>query len=79
MHGDEQTNLWRLSGIGMEFAGTTVVLALVGYWIDQKYATSPWGAVIGLFVGFTGGFYLLIKQAMAANRKMASRNKSKRS
>jgi F0F1-type ATP synthase assembly protein I len=64
----QQPNPWRLVGLGTEFAGATLVLGLLGWYIDQKAGSEPWGLVIGLLVGAIGGLYLLIKEAIKANR-----------
>jgi F0F1-type ATP synthase assembly protein I len=63
-----QPNPWRFAHMGMEFAGAALVLALVGYYIDSRIGSRPWGAVIGATAGFTGGMYLFIKEALRANR-----------
>lgn len=34
---------------------------LIGYYIDQKYSTSPFGLLVGLFIGLVVGFYQLAK------------------
>src|SRR5258706_328637 len=44
----------RYSGVGLELAGATAGLALVGYWIDTKYGTSPWGMLGGVAIGIVG-------------------------
>jgi len=59
----------RYSGVGLELAGATAGLALVGYWIDGKFGTSPWGILIGVFVGIVGGLYNLVKESLAAIRE----------
>jgi ATP synthase protein I len=56
----------RYSGIGLELAGATAGLALLGYWIDSKFGTSPWGILICVVIGIVGGLYNLVKEAMAA-------------
>jgi F0F1-type ATP synthase assembly protein I len=56
----------RYSGIGLELAGVTVGLALLGYWIDGKFGTSPWGILIGVVIGIVGGMYNLVKESLAA-------------
>ena len=39
-----------------------VILGLfIGYYIDQKYSTSPLGLLVGLFTGLIVGFYQLAK------------------
>ena len=58
----------RYSGIGLELAGATAGLALIGYWIDGKFRTSPWGMLGGVTIGIVGGLYNLIRESMAAIR-----------
>ncbi len=59
----------RYSGVGLELAGATAGLALVGYWIDSRFATSPWGILIGMVIGIVGGLYNLIRESLAAVRE----------
>jgi len=59
----------RYSGVGLELAGATAGLALVGYWIDSKFGTGPWGIIGGFFIGIVGGLYNLVKQSLAAARE----------
>ena len=60
---------YRLLHMGTEFAGATIVLALVGWFIDGQLNSSPYGALIGGGFGFVGGMYLFIKEGLAENRK----------
>ena len=59
----------KYSGAGLELAGATAGLALLGYWIDGRFGTAPWGLVAGVVIGLVGGLYNLIKQSMAAMRE----------
>ena len=59
----------RYSGAGLELAGATAGLALVGYWVDSKYGTSPWGILIGVAIGIVGGLYNLVRESLAAIRE----------
>ena len=65
----KQPNPWRYAHMGLEFAGAALVLTLVGWYVDRTWGTRPWGAVIGACLGFTGGMYLFIKDALKANRE----------
>jgi F0F1-type ATP synthase assembly protein I len=59
----------RYSGVGVELAGAVAVFALVGYWIDGHYGSRPWGMLVGLVLGLTGGLYNLVKQSLQAGRE----------
>lgn len=59
----------RYSGVGLELAGATAGLALVGYWIDGRYGTAPWGFLGGVFVGIVGGLYNLVRESLQALRE----------
>ena len=59
-----EPNPWRFMGLGLEMVGVTVVLTLMGMWIDCRFDTGPWCAVAGALLGSFGGLYNLIRQAM---------------
>ncbi len=53
--------VWRVVG-GMLVGGG------VGWFLDGKLHSSPWGLVVGLFLGLGAGFYAMI-QALSAMKK----------
>jgi F0F1-type ATP synthase assembly protein I len=59
----------RYSGVGLELAGATAGLALLGYWIDRRFGTTPWGFVGGVIIGIVGGLYNLVRESFAAIRE----------
>lgn len=59
----------RHSGVGLELAGAVAGFALLGYWIDRRFATEPWGVVGGVILGLAGGLYNLVKQSLQAVRE----------
>ena len=59
----------RFSGIGVEFAGAVAGFALIGYWIDGHYGTSPKAMLIGSVLGIVGGGYNLIRASLSATRE----------
>jgi F0F1-type ATP synthase assembly protein I len=59
----------RYSGVGLELAGATAGLALLGYWIDGKYGTTPWGILGGVIIGIVGGTYNLVRESLNAVRE----------
>jgi F0F1-type ATP synthase assembly protein I len=59
----------RYSGVGLELAGATAGLALIGYWIDNRYATAPWGILGGVVIGLVGGLYNMVRESLDAVRE----------
>jgi ATP synthase protein I len=59
----------RYSSIGLELAGVTAGLALLGYWIDRRFGTGPWGLIGGVIVGIVGGLYNLVRESLDAVRE----------
>ena len=68
----------RYSGIGVELAGATAGLALLGYWIDRRFGTAPWGIVGGVVIGIVGGMYNLVRESLEAVREAAAEDRAQR-
>ena len=68
----------RYSGVGLELAGATAGLALVGYWIDGRFGTRPWGMIVGVVIGLVGGLYNLVKESLEAVREAKADDESAR-
>jgi F0F1-type ATP synthase assembly protein I len=66
---EDDSNWAKFAASGLEIAAGVGLGALVGYWIDGKFHSSPWGMVAGSCLGFAAGIYLLFKDAIKANRK----------
>ena len=70
MSADRRFPGWvRHSGVGLELAGATAGLALVGYWIDGRFGTQPWGILGGVVIGLVGGLYNLVRESLEAVRE----------
>jgi F0F1-type ATP synthase assembly protein I len=70
MSADRRFPGWvRYSGIGLELAGVIAGLALLGYWIDRRFLTQPWGILGGVVLGLVGGLYNLVRESLAASRE----------
>ena len=52
----------RLAGAGLELAATLAGACLLGYWIDLKFGTDPWGLLTCAAIGIVGGLYNLIRR-----------------
>jgi F0F1-type ATP synthase assembly protein I len=67
MSPDRRSVGWiRYSGIGIELAGATAGFALIGYWLDGRFGTSPWATLGGVVIGLVGGLYHLVKESLDA-------------
>jgi F0F1-type ATP synthase assembly protein I len=70
MSADRRFPSWvRHSGVGLELAGATAGLAFVGYWIDRRFGTQPWGILGGVVIGLVGGLYNLVRESLEAVRE----------
>jgi ATP synthase protein I len=68
MAGDRLPGWVRYSGVGLELAGATAGLAFIGYWIDRRFGTQPWGLLGGVVIGLVGGLYNLVRESLQAAR-----------
>ena len=59
----------RLSGIGLELVAAIVGMMLLGWAVDRWLGSSPVWMLVGLTLGFIGGGYNFIREAMASNRQ----------
>ena len=62
----------RFSGVGLELAGAVAGLALLGYWIDGRFGTKPWGILGGVVIGMVGGLYNLVRESLEATHEAAA-------
>jgi F0F1-type ATP synthase assembly protein I len=56
------------AGVGLQFAVTIVVFALLGIWLDKRWHTSPWLVIVGVFFGATAGFWTMYRQMVKKQR-----------
>jgi F0F1-type ATP synthase assembly protein I len=69
MSADRMPGWVRHSGVGLELAAAIAGFSLIGYWIDSRYGSEPWGLVGGIVLGLVGGLYNLVKQSLQAVRE----------
>jgi F0F1-type ATP synthase assembly protein I len=54
--------------MGFDLAASVGVAALIGWWIDGRYDTSPWGVVICSTIGIIGGLLNFVRAGQRAAR-----------
>ncbi|MSR62682.1 MAG: AtpZ/AtpI family protein [Planctomycetes bacterium] len=62
-------DLYRYSGLGLQFAATVVVFAFAGRWLDGRTGTSPLALLFGVFLGFGLGLYSMVKKLPSSPKK----------
>jgi F0F1-type ATP synthase assembly protein I len=65
---DLTQQLIRVSSIGTNFALAIMGMGALGYFIDWWFGTRPVWILIGLGMGFVGGGYRFVHEALAASR-----------
>jgi ATP synthase protein I len=58
----ERLDFARFGGMGLQFAATLCVFAFLGYWLDGWLGTLPIFLIVGVFVGFFGGTFSMVKR-----------------
>ncbi len=65
---DEKSNLWQalslLGQLGYVIAIPLVILAMVGRFIDNKYHTSPWFVIAGMFLALIISTFWVYKKTL---------------
>ena len=52
-----------LSGMGFDLAASVGVGALLGWWIDGRFDTEPWGVIVCSTIGIVGGLLNFVRGA----------------
>ena len=59
---------WQTALILVLFLGSLAVLGYIGFRIDTKYGSTPWGLLGGLLLGLTYGVYRMIREGQRLDR-----------
>lgn len=61
----EEQTLWRqlmnLAAAGMQLTATIGGGALLGWWLDKRFATTPWLLLVFVLLGIVGGFIAFMR------------------
>ena len=61
--------MWKMAGLGAEFAASVGGMALLGWWLDRQFGSSPTLVLVLMSLGFVGGLWNLIKAARREFRR----------
>ena len=59
----------QITTLGTEFAVAEILGVVVGFWLDNKWGTSPWMLVLGAIGGFLLGLYIILRAAKEMERQ----------
>ncbi len=63
-------------GVGFEFLGFLTFPGLCGYFIGMHWQeTNPWALLVGMGIGFFGGFWILIRRINSMKSSVNSTEK----
>ena len=66
----ENFSSWHaMAGIGVEFVVAVGLFVAVGWWLDQKWNTSPWLLITGCGLGFAVGLMQMVRAAQKMMKK----------
>lgn len=57
------------AGLGMEMISPVLVLGGLGYWLDGRWDTRPWLAVVGATLGMATGMYSVIRRLLTRGER----------
>ena len=58
---------------GTQFAASIILCMLGGWWLDEKFSTTPLLLVAGVVLGAVAGFYNLYRTLVSSDRKPDSK------
>lgn len=58
----------QVSTVGLTLVISSMIGTGIGYWVDNKWHTSPWGIALGFLFGTTAGFIEMFQTVMKANK-----------
>ena len=68
-----------LFGLGIQLAAAVIVMSLLGYWLDQQWATAPWLMIVCTCLGFAAGMYHFIKTVSDVSKRESKERESNQS
>ena len=50
------------ASLGITFGATILAFVGFGWWLDDRFGTSPWLLIVGMLLGSVGGIVSLVKK-----------------
>ena len=50
------------ASLGITYGATVLVFVGLGWWLDDRFGTSPWLLIVGMLLGSVGGIVSLVKK-----------------
>jgi F0F1-type ATP synthase assembly protein I len=57
------------AGVGLQLAICIIGGLYLGQYLDRRFGTAPWLLFVGVFGGFSAGFYSMYRKLMAAQAR----------
>jgi ATP synthase protein I len=69
----------RYSSIGLELGVSVIIGMAMGYWVDSKFDTDPFGLFVGMGLGFVAAFRSIRRtlKILEAEEKQESRERDR--
>lgn len=68
MKKDDNKTIMKYMSLGMEFSSSILGFTFVGILLDKKILTTPLFTIIGMFLGFAVGMYMLVNISKKINK-----------
>jgi F0F1-type ATP synthase assembly protein I len=66
------------AGVGLQLAACIIGGLFLGQYLDRRFGTAPWLLFVGVFGGFSAGFYSMYRKLMAAQARDDAARASRR-
>jgi ATP synthase protein I len=66
--GKAMRDLGALSAVGLSLAVAVILGTALGYGVDRWFGTSPWGFLIGFFIGLAAGIRSAFQTVASVSR-----------
>ncbi len=64
-----------LAGLGFDLAAAVAVAVALGWWIDHRWGTEPWGLIVCAAIGIVGGLLNFVRVGQKAMARRTERDR----